>query len=484
VIVVKVFFRADRLFALTFGAGRFQLRRRVADRSYGLRVALNAIYEGDENALSLDPAARVRQVETRTIGANTIRTRRQTNRSADFEVFELDPDGDQLNGITGLPIHQSTKLGRRVTGADMVRLGRVSTFGELGEICRELARYHERKDYKRRFEFVDNFQPVSESGSLGRLNEALAKAVQDENSDLQFAPPGLIDFDQVDIFRIPDLEIESPDLDITQIRSALAGANIFTIDDLQDLHVEAISGDSGVVDRWALPDCLDGQLLVDGVTYIVEGGDYYRIATGYLTALNQYMSTIDISVVEMPPSVRVKEGSRLKETTEGEYNAEAAKVGRRLLMDKETVIIPGKTSAIEVCDVLTDDRQLVHVKRKFSSSSLSHLFGQGYVSSELLVGSVEYRAAVRERIRSIEKADRQATGNSALSHEHFEEFFPDSAVSPVNFEIVYAIVEDWRQRTLLDLPFFSKVNLRKQCRGLRRLGFRVTYSPVKIVDPP
>src|SRR5439155_21200279 len=116
-------------------------------------------------------------------------------------------------------------------------------------------------------------------------------------------------------------------------------------------------------------------------------------------------------------------------------------------------------------------------------SALSHLFGQGYVSSELLVGSVEYRAAIRKKIQSIEKADREATGNNSLSHEHFETFFPDDGVSAANFEIVYAIVEDWGERTLRNLPFFSKVNLRKHCRGLRRLGFKVTYAPVKVVDP-
>ena len=84
-----------------------------------------------------------------------------------------------------------------------------------------------------------------------------------------------------------------------------------------------------------------------------------------------------MSGVEMPNSVRRKDDDSHSEIAEGEYNAIAAKVGQRVLMDKQTVTIPGKTSAIEVCDVLTDNRQLIHVKRKFSSNALSHLFGQG-----------------------------------------------------------------------------------------------------------
>ena len=157
-IVLRVQFRIDRYFAVTFGGGRHAIRKEALDPGYGLRVALNAIYEGDEDTEVLDPATRVRQVDSRSVGANTLRTIRQANRTTDFDAFDLDPDGDQLRGITGRPV-STAEFGTRVRGSDTVRIGRSSLFSELGGICRNLARYHERTDYKRRLGFVDNLQP-------------------------------------------------------------------------------------------------------------------------------------------------------------------------------------------------------------------------------------------------------------------------------------------------------------------------------------
>ena len=55
-----------------------------------------------------------------------------------------------------------------------------------------------------------------------------------------------------------------------------------------------------------------------------------------------------------------------------------------LLMDKKTFKIGGNYDKIEVCDVLTEDRELICVKKMENSSSMSHLFSQGSVSATLL----------------------------------------------------------------------------------------------------
>jgi uncharacterized protein (TIGR04141 family) len=465
VVVVRVAWKsADRLFAVTFGGGRFQLRRGATERSYGLRVALNAIYEGDSGAQALDAVARIRQVDTRTVGANTMRTRRQTNRSAEFDVFELDPEGDQLNGITGSPLSGTGLLGKRVTGSDSLRVARSTLFSELGKICRELAKFHERKDYERRFKFVDNYRRVSAASRIAKLNEALAEAVGNEDSDIQFSVPSLLDYDEVGNYRIEAFDLESSDLDIADIRAALAAEGHLSFESLQDKSVQVISDDGGQMGEWPLSACLDGQLTVDGGAYVVESGEYFEIAPHYLAGLDDYMDTIGPSTVVLPDSVRV--GG--KEISEGKYNENAAKSSPDfLLMDKRTVTIEGKTSPIEVCDVLTLQGQLIHVKRKFSSSSLSHLFGQGYVSSELLVDSAQYRQSCRNVI--------------GAGEPKFQALFPDAPIVPANYEIVYAIVEKWGQRKLRGIPFFSKINLRKHARGLRRMGFSVSYAAVKVV---
>jgi hypothetical protein len=68
-----------------------------------------------------------------------------------------------------------------------------------------------------------------------------------------------------------------------------------------------------------------------------------------------------------------------------------------------TIRIPGRTTAVEICDLLTPERTLVRVKRHFSSSNLSHLFAQGAVSAELLQMNSEFRQRAHERV--VEFAD-------------------------------------------------------------------------------
>ena len=473
VIVVRVKFRRDRYYAVTFGGGRYCLRRDAIYQRYGLQVALNAIYKGDENASMLESAPRVQQVNTRTVNANTMRMLRQSNRSTDFDYFELDLDRDQLDGITGYPKDDS--LGRRLRGTDSLRIGRNSTFNELGAICRDIARYHEKKDYQRRFSFVDNVTMETNAGLIASLSEKTVTSLLQDPDTWVVAPPGLVDFDQVAKFEIPELNLSGLELSATELSTALANEKITTAEELAELHVIARDGADEMVQSWPVFSCLDGQIVFTRQTYLADGGQFYRVSADYLEELDDYIRAIPPSNVILPESVRVvvlnKEGKEeLKEITEGEYNEIAADSNKDyLLLDKELVRVTAKTSPVEVCDILTSSGQLVHVKRKFSSSSLSHLFAQGFVSSELLVASDEYRTAIRKKI--------------GASNPNFQALFPDGEVVSSNFEIVYAIVADWGGKSLTDIPCFSKINLRKYRQALRRIQFQVTYVAVPVVNP-
>ena len=54
---------------------------------------------------------------------------------------------------------------------------------------------------------------------------------------------------------------------------------------------------------------------------------------------------------------------------------------------------------------------------------------------------------------------------------------PTLSRDPAQFEVVYAIIEDWGGRTpAAALPFFSKINLREVANNLRARGFRVALN--------
>jgi uncharacterized protein (TIGR04141 family) len=61
--------------------------------------------------------------------------------------------------------------------------------------------------------------------------------------------------------------------------------------------------------------------------------------------------------------------------------------------------------------------------------------------------------------------------------------FDPAGISPGGFEVVYAVVANWKGRTFVEaLPFFSKVNLRRHARDLGRMGYRVSRKKVQ-ADP-
>ena len=469
-LVVEVIFRVTRFYAIPFGMGRFQLKRHSIENRYGLRVALNALYEGDGDADVLNPANRIRQVESKTVGANTMRTTRQANRRTDFEQFEFDTSIDQLGGVTGRPLN--LELARRIRGTDSIRLGRPTDFNELGALCRNIARYHERRDYKPRFQFLDNFTAITDPVLLENLTETACENLTDSPQEWQFSPPGIQNFDQVATYRIKVSDVAPVDLIDPEV-SDIVGLFPDDVDHVETVRATTVASfdeNDNQIEQWPLIKGVDGQIEQDGETYLLEEGDFYEIAEGYLEQLDAAIDQIPESAVQLPASVRVVEDGKLKEISEGDYNELAAAAANHFLLDKKTVKISARTSAIEVCDVLTEERQLVHVKRKFGSSSLSHLFGQGYVSSELLLQSREYREKVREKIGDAEPAFRDL-------------FNVDGEVS-ANWEVVYAIVGKWDGAKPVDkLPFFSKVNLRKHATALRNLGFTVTYARVEVVDP-
>jgi uncharacterized protein (TIGR04141 family) len=142
-----------------------------------------------------------------------------------------------------------------------------------------------------------------------------------------------------------------------------------------------------------------------------------------------------------------------------------------------------QATAIEICDVATKARQLIHVKKGTSSSSLSHLFAQGVVSSELLHMDPDFRKKVAKLLADgfspTAKAKKRITGSGAGRAGDFA-WLHSNDFEPHTCEVVYAIMTDKSHTMRKDeLPFFSKINLRMRCQELRRMGFKYSLALVR-----
>lgn len=103
---------------------------------------------------------------------------------------------------------------------------------------------------------------------------------------------------------------------------------------------------------------------------------------------------------------------------------------------------------------------MVHIKHYGASSVLSHLFSQGLNSAEYFYADSDFR----KKLNSILPA-----GWKLLN--------PNSKISPLNYEIVFAIISnnsDERPR----IPFFSKVSIKNAKRRLDLMGYNVSLKRI------
>ena len=91
----------NRIFAITFGQGRYLLKQESWEEHFGLRVALNSVGENH-----------VRSVDKRTFDAISRHSREQASRDATARDFGLNIEQDLLRAVTGT--FSDKNLGRKI----------------------------------------------------------------------------------------------------------------------------------------------------------------------------------------------------------------------------------------------------------------------------------------------------------------------------------------------------------------------------------
>lgn len=453
------------VFAFTFGpSGRFLLRGDSFARGFGLRTALNLIYPRTSGG-----GARLRAVDSKRRGQTIVRSRLQASSQAEFEVFDVNQLQDVLGKAVGVPADVS--WGPRVSGSDALALNVDIGFNELGRFCRGLAKAHTRRDYQERFAWIDHIQPVLDPALVEDLESHVLERLRSKEFDeLALAPPEIVDWDQVAAFRYHFNRrrrgggaVLHPDLRIRDYVAGLERSGSLVdleADDLRRAFIYAVDRDETDHAKWTVWRCLVGELHINGTTYLLDEGEFFVVSQDYMTDLNEFVAQVPPGSAPLPDTTAA--------TVEAVYNQTAAEGSDELLLlDKQLVRVSDRTSPVEICDLLSQAKQLIHVKRHLGSSDLSHLFAQGVVSAELLQSNAQFRSAASARIASI------AAGRPGF------DFISEESIVTSRFEVVYAIAARWNGHSVVEaLPFFSKVNLRKAVLDLTSRGFRVAVQQI------
>jgi len=447
---------AGRTFAFTFGYGWSLLRSDLYELGFGLRVALNRV----------DPT-QLRSLDLLAYEDLVITTRRQTSRGSELGSFSPDVATDVLRGVVGSP-RGDLEWVRSIGGKDALTIRAPISIEELGGALETILEAYQDDSYRERFGWIDHLGKVDDKGVSHELDSSLVEYLRSDTWERAYlAPPEPIDWESVEGFgfsgtrdktRYEDLVIEDyftslgedtrRNLDIETLRRHKAGIYWTGLERLDK--------------RWSIYSCLVWETEHQDRLYALLAGTWFQVEIGFAQQVREYLGSIDTTPLDLP--------SALPGEWEQAYNERAANSRENLcLLDRKLFALPGANSTIEFCDLLSLDRQIIHVKRRAHSATLSHLFSQGAVSAEAFLAEDSLRGDVRAHL--------DANGLGA-----FVGVVPVGRPVPGEYEITFAVIErpgsDWPDA----LPFFSKLNLMQRAKHLRTLGFRVHLARVEELE--
>jgi uncharacterized protein (TIGR04141 family) len=437
---------SGRLCAVTFGQGRHLLDPEAYEQDFGLKVVLNTVAPDQ-----------LKSVDAKTIDETTLHTRRDVSRDSSFAAFGLDVSRDLLRAVTGTP--QDETLAQRLTGADALGLWTRAQVPDLPPLVSRLIDAYGSEAYKEHFDFVDFLRPEKRPGRLRELEQTLVDALNLRAiDDAHLAVPEALDWIDVEGLRFStqhtDLEPDSdPRISVYLDTREDEEINLERLK--SDKMIALRASDGQVLRQWSIYRCLVYEVILEGDLYVLSAGDCFRVSLDFKQRVYADANAIP-RLGGLPPADAG--------TDEDAYNQKAAAAIGGLCLDKKLVYDDGPDK-MEICDVLTRDRGLIHVKLRGSSSTLSHLFTQGVNSAERLLQDQDFRTKAREVVEAENPA--------------FTDLLPAIRPNdPRDYEVTFAVITRSKRATPLTLPFFSVVSLRAAASRLRAFGFRVSVAEI------
>ncbi|KQN98139.1 hypothetical protein ASF01_09750 [Stenotrophomonas sp. Leaf70] len=441
------------VFAFTFGYGRYLLEQSLFVQDFGLRTALNTL---DEKSL--------RSVDLHTLEDQPVQKKSQAARDSEVSVFGIDILRDVLRAVTGVP-KQGIDL-EHISGGDAAfSFGIEMEVADLPGLARRIKGYYANEDYKKSFSWVDNVRKIKDEALIDQLNLELVEAVTRHDPGFMITLPEIGAWDEILGFSFTRGKGSvRPVIDAADYIDNIHDLGALTVDGLKrdKLFVHDVDGE---ITEHSVYRCIYFEIIDGDKTKIVFDGKWYEVDGSFIGRITETLKSIPVSALPFPAVEVWEEGGKEKIESEGDYNSRAAEAHGYFLMDKQLVKTNRTTSAIELCDLLTPAKQLVHVKhRKGGSAGLSHLFAQGGVAAEIMLGDKEFRKKARTVLRRVDAAagDLVPLGN----------------IKSADYEIVFLILGEDSATLKQNLPFFSKVNLSKTFENLSQRGFRISVAGV------
>jgi len=439
-----------RIFAVTFGYGRTLLNLGVWEERFGLKITLNAV---DVN--------NIRHIEKKDMSTVPKDTKEQLSRAGVPSDFGIDIEQDMIQSITGKSKDET--FGKSVTGKDALNVSVKVDLSNIKEFLKKCYEKYLSDDYKKDFGWIDQIAEVKDINLIEKLNGKLIENIKNNKVEKTWmAVPEIIDWADVLGFSykgsIRNISLKD-DIYLSDFIDSLPeeNRNNLSIDILRRKNIFCFGAQSEQIKyQWSAFNCLYCEVKnnTDEKTYLLNNGKWYEVE-------NNFSIQVNTDYITLRNQERSFTLPSYKHENENEYNKKIAENNNQFYcMDRKNISFGGGYSKIEFCDLLTNNKKIIHVKRYGGSSVLSHLFSQGIVSGELFIADKDFRKKVNEKLPESHRIDN----------------IEDRPIAS-DYEVIFAIISSFDSD--LDIPFFSKVNLRSAKCRLEAFGYKVSLQKIK-----
>lgn len=443
---------SDRVWALTFGNGRHHLNRDTVEDRFGLKVVLNTI-----------AADRIRSMDLTTFDRLQLNARLQSSRNATAGDFGLDVEKDLVKAVHGKS--EDRILGGPIGGRDHLSCALPVGLDHLRTALQRCLELYRRDDYRRNFEWADFLQPITDHRDKARLDAELIRLINE--GDFQrcwLGAPEVIDFDDYPLFGFSasDRRLRRNELDFSDLLYDKR-TSVIDLSRLRNWAVYTFGLDGTLGKRWSLYKCLNCELDLEGASYVLSDGSWYRTDRDFVKELDEFCGRLPAYERSLPP-LWANDGGKLE--PEEAYNKRATDADSGLcLLDQKIIKIRSKASPVEVCDLFSDERDFIHVKKYGGSQPLVYLFQQALVSAQCFNSDSDFRRKFNDQLGASWKLE-------------------DPAASPDcrDYRVVAGVVggPDLPEK----FPFFARVSLRQVVRNsLIPMGYRFSIAHIPVGPP-
>ncbi len=464
--------------AWSFGLGSRVIARSASDPRFGLLVALNMLVgppiHDDEHDGAAPGAARrktsqFRDLRYQSTGPYFKRTGHRAARDIPMEGFPIDQSADLIAAIGGKA--QDASLARSILGGRSLRFqADIDDIDTLHAFSKKIVEASRLEHYRRTLPWIDNIRLVEDRELIRRLRVELTTLLSrepvPENLDA-ILPDDLLEADEtrtIQYILFPQERLSnSATLNMSVDRIALhvrKNEQDHTPTKSLDSIIRFADESQNQIGTATVLECLCAELQLDDHLYMAYDGDFYRVDPSFVRTIDQQINDLPYTKISFP---RYGGGTEPNYLDNIRQNAQHDFV----VLDRQLIRVEGE-AGIEASDLVAPSGAMIHVKRKGKSSTLSHLFLQASNSGEILRRSTP----AREQLAAYVRANCSDVALAEAINTLHRELLPHRGA----VEVVFALLGNWRNRTILSLPLFSRISLVSESKRLVALGFQPSIA--------